>query len=72
MDTGLPEWLQPFEPEETDADGDPIGTGPEAGQGKTRLLRVKRPQLNRLQAMPKELWQFAWSTRVVRPKVCHR
>ena len=30
MGTGLPDWLQPFEPEETDADGDPIGAGPEA------------------------------------------
>ena len=34
MDTGLPDWLQPFEPEETDSDGDPIGTGPEAGKGE--------------------------------------
>ena len=32
MGTGLPDWLQPFELEETDADGDPIGTGPEAGK----------------------------------------
>ena len=30
MGTGLPDWLQPFEPEETDADGDPIGTSQEA------------------------------------------
>ena len=30
MGTGLPDWLQPFEPEETDADGDPTGTGQEA------------------------------------------
>ena len=37
MDTGLPEWLQPFEPEETDADGDPIGTGPEAGKGEDSI-----------------------------------
>ena len=28
MSTGLPDWLQPFEPEETD--GDPIGTSQEA------------------------------------------
>ena len=28
--TGLRDWLQPFEPEETDADGDPIGTSQEA------------------------------------------
>ena len=34
MGTGLPDGLQPFEPEETDADGDPIGTGPEAGKGE--------------------------------------
>ena len=34
MDTGLPDWLQPFEPEDTDAEGDPIGTGPEAGKGE--------------------------------------
>ena len=34
MGTGLPDWLQPFEPEETDADGDPIGMGPEAGKGE--------------------------------------
>ena len=26
--------LHPFEPEETDADGDPIGKGPEAGKGE--------------------------------------
>ena len=37
MDTGLPEWLQPFEPEETDDDGDPIGTGPEAGKGEDSI-----------------------------------
>ena len=30
MGTGLSDWLQPFEPEETDADGDPIGTSQEA------------------------------------------
>ena len=30
MVTGLLDWLQPFEPEETDADGDPIGTSQEA------------------------------------------
>ena len=29
----------------------------------TRLVRVKRPQLSRRQTMPKELWQFARSTR---------
>ena len=28
--TGLTDWLQPFEPEETDVDGDPIGTSQEA------------------------------------------
>ena len=31
MSTGLPDWLQPFEPEETD--GDPIGTSQEATAG---------------------------------------
>ena len=30
MGTGLPDWLQPFEPEETDANGEPIGTSQEA------------------------------------------
>ena len=30
MGTGLPDWLQLFEPEETDANGDPIGTSQEA------------------------------------------
>ena len=30
MDTGPSDWLQPFEPEETDADGDPVGTSQEA------------------------------------------
>ena len=38
----------------------------------TLTRRVKRPQLSRRQTMPKELWQFARSTRAVKPKVCHR
>ena len=32
-----PEWLQPFEPEETGDDGHPIGTGPEAGKGEDSI-----------------------------------
>ena len=41
MDTGPPDWLQPFEPEETEADGDPIGTGPEANDEAVRFPMMR-------------------------------
>ena len=37
MSTGLPDWLQPFEPEEIDADGDPIGTSQSTNDAKRAM-----------------------------------
>ena len=37
MSTGLPDWLQPFEPEEKDADGDPIGTSQSTNDAKRAM-----------------------------------
>ena len=60
---------------------DETARGPSVGATKETISRqsgpaddpmVKRPQLSHRQTMPKELWQFARSTRAVKPKVCHR
>ena len=71
-DTGLPEWLQPFEPEETGDDGDPIGTGPEAGKGEDSIGTGQEATAEPSASDAKRAMAIRMVNTGRQEKVCHR
>ena len=75
MGTGLPDWLQPFEPEETDADGDPIGASQEATEALLKYINRNawRPA-KRVTSNPKKtcpiVFVLKWKNGAAHARVC--